>query len=320
MNDPLLRKLSLVDKRAKYDKEALLILSDKRLMACLLKEVVPEVKYYSVEEIITFIDGEPRIDEVGLHPSSHSPSRITGNANESKILGEGTTRFDLWFNLDIPGNDGTIRIIINVEAQNNENPGYDIVTRAIYYACRLVSEQFETEFSGANYDGIKKVYSIWVCMPKEDRTNSVDSYSIERKQEYGECFCPTSRYDLLKVVMIRLGKEPTIDKNFFGALSAIFSDTMNVEEKVVACEDNGYPIIESNLRERMNVMSGLGRDLELQAREKAFSEAKEEYLISSINMLRKAVNTPEEAYNIIKSDTHFENVTFEMVKELFETK
>lgn len=49
MNDPLLEKLAFVDKRAKYDKEALLILSDKRLMACLLKEVVPEVKYYSVE-------------------------------------------------------------------------------------------------------------------------------------------------------------------------------------------------------------------------------------------------------------------------------
>lgn len=264
---------------------------------------------------MTFIDGEPRIDEVGLHPSSHSPSRITGNENESKILGEGTTRFDLWFNLDIPGNDGAIRIIINVEAQNNENPGYDIVTRGIYYGCRLVSEQFETEFSGTNYDGIKKVYSIWVCMPKEGRSNSVESYSIERKQEYGGCFCSTSRYDLLKVVMIRLGKKPTEDKNFFGALSAIFSDTMNVEEKVVACEDNGYPIADSNLNERMGIMSGLGRDLELKAR----AEKESEDLEATINMLRKFIKTPEEAYNLIKDEGHY-NVSFGTVKKLFEKK
>ena len=50
----LLEKLAASDKKARYDKQALAILSQKKLMAKLLKEVVPEVKQYSVEEIETF--------------------------------------------------------------------------------------------------------------------------------------------------------------------------------------------------------------------------------------------------------------------------
>lgn len=48
-------------------------------------------------------------------------------------------------------------------------PGYDIVTRGIFYAARLISAQSGTEFTHSHYDDIKKVYSIWLCMnaPKE---------------------------------------------------------------------------------------------------------------------------------------------------------
>lgn len=49
----LLEILAASDKKARYDKQALAILSQKKLMAKLLKEVVPEVKQYSVEEIET---------------------------------------------------------------------------------------------------------------------------------------------------------------------------------------------------------------------------------------------------------------------------
>ena len=40
----LLEKLATSDKKARYDKQALAILYQKKLMAKLLKEVVPEVK------------------------------------------------------------------------------------------------------------------------------------------------------------------------------------------------------------------------------------------------------------------------------------
>lgn len=57
-----------------------------------------------------------------------------------------------------------VKLIINVEGQNDFYPGYDIVTRGIFYTAQLISSQLETEFTGSNYGDIKKVYSIWICL------------------------------------------------------------------------------------------------------------------------------------------------------------
>ena len=255
----LFEKIIASDKKARYDAQALAILSQKKLMAKLLKEVVPEVKQYSVEEIETFIEGTPKVSKIGVHPNTKLLPRIIGRATESKLLGEGVIKFDLWFNLDIPNEAKPIRIIINVEAQGKENPGYNIVTRAIYYCCRLVSEQYETEFSNSNYDDIKKVYSIWVCMPRKKKDNSVESYSIERYQEYGRSGGTRDRYDLMTAVIIRLGKNKPKDKSFFNVLSAIFSDTISLEEKLHICEENGTAITDKELLERIGNMASFGK-------------------------------------------------------------
>lgn len=255
----LFEKLIVSDKKARYDTQALAILSQKKLMAKLLKEVVPEVKQYSAEEIETFIEGTPKVSKIGVHPNTKLLPRIIGRATESKLLGEGVIKFDLWFNLDIPNEAKPIRIIINVEAQGKENPGYNIVTRAIYYCCRLVSEQYETEFSNSNYDDIKKVYSIWVCMPRKKKNNSVESYSIERYQEYGRSGGTRDRYDLMTAVIIRLGKNKPKDKSFFNVLSAIFSDTISLEEKLHICEENGTAITDKELLERIGNMASFGK-------------------------------------------------------------
>lgn len=60
--------------------------------------------------------------------------------------------------------DGLSQIIINVEAQKDEPSKYDIFNRAVFYVSRLISSQKERDFKNSDYDNIKKVYSIWVCM------------------------------------------------------------------------------------------------------------------------------------------------------------
>ena len=277
----LVEKLAASGKKARYDKQALAILSQKKLMAKLLKEVVPEVKQYSVEEIETFIEGTPKVSEIGVHPNTKLLQKIVGKATESKLLGEGVIKFDLCFNLDIPNEAKPIRIIINVEAQGKENPGYNIVTRAIYYCCRLVSEQYETEFSNSNYDDIKKVYSIWVCMPRKKKNNSVESYSLERRQEYGQSGGTQDRYDLMTAVIIRLGKNKSKDKSFFNVLSAIFSDTISVEEKLHICEENGTAITDAELLERIGSMASYGKAIADEYFEQGIEQGKSKVLLKS---------------------------------------
>lgn len=254
----IFQQLAGMLKPARYDTEAIALLSNKRVLAKLLKGVVPEVQKYSVQEIVGFISNE-QIQKRGVHPGTKLLDRIRLLATESKIVGEGVVRFDLVMNLDIPNASNSLRIIINVEAQGNSHPGYDLITRVIYYCCRLISEQHETEFSDSNYDDIKKVYSIWICMPKKRKESSIETYSIQRKQKFGQSN-PNVRYDLFEGIVIRLGKYYTKEKTFLDELSVLFSDTITVEEKMQFLQQDKELVgDEASIQKGLERMSGMGQ-------------------------------------------------------------
>lgn len=82
----------------------------------------------------------------------------------------------------VPRKDERIRLIINVEAQKDCHPGYQIPTRGVFYGARMISSQLGTEFSDSSYDGIKKVYSIWVCLGVPDYIgNAIAEYHMVKR-------------------------------------------------------------------------------------------------------------------------------------------
>ena len=64
--------------------------------------------------------------------------------------------YDIRFAAETP-DESRIKLMMNVEAQRNYYPGYDLVARAIFYCARLLSAQLDTEFAADNYDGMKKL-------------------------------------------------------------------------------------------------------------------------------------------------------------------
>ncbi len=94
-------------------------------------------------------------------------------------------------------------IYVDVEAQRKENPGYDLMPRAVFYCGRMLSAQYGKEFDYRNYDGLKKVYSIWICIncSKEDM-NSISRYRLQKEDIYGTC--GEHRYDYIEIIMVRL--------------------------------------------------------------------------------------------------------------------
>ena len=71
--------------------------------------------------------------------------------------------FDVKFRSILPEDGGkNISIIINMEMQKKDNPGYAVVTRGIYYSARMISEQYGTVFKKSEYQKIQKTYSIWI--------------------------------------------------------------------------------------------------------------------------------------------------------------
>ncbi len=188
MEDPTCNPLSENDiyrYRQLSDATCKALLGDKLILACILKECVPEFKPYHVNEIETrFIEGEPEIGTVGVYPETTnphkhtSPGKIHGINGESTSDTEGKVTFDIRFYALTPSND-RVKLIINVEAQNVFYPGYPLLKRAIYYGCRQISAQYGSEFENAEYENIKKVYSIWICFnPPVMRHNTITMYRI----------------------------------------------------------------------------------------------------------------------------------------------
>ena len=219
------------DYKDRYDAEVKKILSDKTILAWIMKYSMEEFADYTIEEARECIEGTPEVATVKVRPG-HTPEAITGMPNEDKVPGEGEITYDIRFYV-ITRKQEHIKIIVNVEAQNEYYPGYDLVTRAIFYCARMLSAQLDTEFVPRNYDDIKKVYSIWICMDAPKYAEyTITSYKMNRKDLYGH-MAKEARYDLLEAVMICLGDEAEVAKgnSLHGMLSTLLTENPSPSEK-----------------------------------------------------------------------------------------
>ena len=115
--------------KIKLDKTVKKILAYKPLLARIFKEVVIECKDMTHEEIKKCIEGEVQISEVYVDSGlSNSGERISGQNIEDYINEEGLDKYDIRTFLRLPDEGGKrIKILINLEAQNEDKPGYDII-------------------------------------------------------------------------------------------------------------------------------------------------------------------------------------------------
>ena len=139
-----------------YDSACKRLLSEKIILAWIMKNCLEEYRECSISEIIEkYIEGEPQVAEVPVLPDQTNPSLIKGERTEDKTITEGTITYDIRFTATAPKSGEFIRLIINVEAQNNFYPGYPLLKRSIYYCSRMISAQYGTVFSSAQYDKIR---------------------------------------------------------------------------------------------------------------------------------------------------------------------
>ncbi len=141
-----------------------------------------------------------------LPDETNAPSRVQSVGQEDTSLTEHTITYDIRFTALAPSDGEPIRLIINVEAQGSNTPGYPLLKRAIYYCSRMISAQYGTEFTNADYDKIKKVYSIWICLsPKKEQQNTITRYRMCEENMAGTVRADKAEYDLLTVIMLCLG-------------------------------------------------------------------------------------------------------------------
>lgn len=159
------KDIRIAKDKAGYDASCRRLLSEKYILAWIMKSCMDEYKNCDVKDIAEkYIEGTPQISEVLVAPDETNASVIHGENTIDATVTEGTVYYDIRFFAMTPVSDEQLRLIVNVEGQNNFYPGYPLIKRAFYYCSRMISSQYGTEFTGAHYEKIKKVYSIWVCM------------------------------------------------------------------------------------------------------------------------------------------------------------
>ncbi|MBQ9991496.1 MAG: hypothetical protein IJP31_11260 [Lachnospiraceae bacterium] len=240
---------------AQYDAEVKKILSNKTILAWILKGTVAELKNGSIEQIRECIEGEPQVSRIRVRPG-HTPEAISGSNKEDKVPGEGTVTYDIRFYVILP-EGRRIKLIMDIEAQKSFYPGYDLVTRGVFYCNRMLSSQLDVEFTGENYNDIKKVYSIFICMeaPKYVR-NTITEYNMRQIKRFGN-FKKKVRYDLLSLVMICMGEDEHTPNPLLGMLNVLLSDTIPVWKKEEILSNKYGLEMEIELKEAVKKMCNL---------------------------------------------------------------
>lgn len=266
----IFRLLQETDINAKYDTEAKKLLSNKEILSRILKYSVDEFKDFSISEIIDSIEGEPVISKINVRPG-HSPENITGISNTDKEINEGEITFDIIFHVITPDKTCT-KIIINIEAQNQYSPGYDLVTRGIFYCARMLSSQLDKEFNNSNYGDIKKVYSIWICKDVPNyASHTITEYKITPHNLWGN-FNRNVRYDLLSVVMIRLGESNKYENPLIKLLNTILSEKLTVTQKQEILEKDFAINRNFDRNGGLNIMCNLSAGIEEKAMQKGIQK------------------------------------------------
>ena len=273
LNTEMKNAVNSAGDKAQYDENAKRILGNKSILAHILAKTIDEFKGMKPEDIVTYIEGEPKIGIVPIEPgltniekTDESGQRIKGLNSESVEANEGLIRFDIIFYVCLK--NGLSQIIVNVEVQKDDPVSYKILNRAIFYVSRLISSQKERDFVNTNYDDIKQVFSIWVCMNMSK--NSLSHFHIV-KDEMLEPYDWKGNADLLNIVMIGVTNElPKHDEKYelHRLIGALLSDRLKENEKLDIIEKEYKIPLSNDFRKEMDTMCNLGQGIEDKAIER----------------------------------------------------
>ncbi len=246
------------------------LFSRRHLLAHLLKAFVPEFRELDVQTIA----------QCCILPLGTSERVQTDSTDDGRGV-----RFDLVFHALRPdAKDQLDQVTVNLEFQNVLKPGYEIIKRGIYYLANLLVDEKGKLFRGDDYDGLRKVYSIWL-FPNSPRrlANSVCRYGLAEQLCEGREDSLSRRrevYDLLEMraVYLNQAREPE-EGTGLHLLHTLFSDSLSPETRAEILERN-YSIVFTQEEKKMFDMfrfaeeRGLEKGLE-KGRALGLSEGKE---------------------------------------------
>jgi len=267
LNTEIANAVNAAGDKVQYDTRVKRLLAQKSILAHILVKTVDEFKGMKPEDVVKYIEGEPSISVVPVEPglanmekTDAAGQRIVGLNTENAEINEGLVRFDIIFYVRMK--NGLSQIIVNIEAQKDEPTEYKILNRAIFYVSRLISSQKERDFVNTNYDDIKQVFSIWICMNMDD--NSLSHIHLTKDEMLKPCNWK-GNLDLLNIVLIGITNEiPEHDDKYemHRLIGALLSSELKEQEKLDIIEHEYNIPISQEFREDVSIMCNLSQGIE----------------------------------------------------------
>ena len=125
----------------------------------------------------------------------------------------------------------------------------------------MISTQKGRDFENSNYNDIKRVYSIWICMNMDK--NSMSHIHLV-KDNIIDTYHWKGNLNLLNIIMLGLAKElPEHDETYelHRLLGTLLSQDLTIDEKLTII-DNEYDIpVEEDFRRDVNIMCNLSQGI-----------------------------------------------------------
>ena len=153
-----------------------------------------------------------------------------------------TVYYDIRFKAYIPNTEEPVQLIINLEIQLNDTPGYPLVTRGFYYCARMISEQYGTIF--------------------KKRRNGIFRYHTVQDTVLGKPYETLGSYDLMEVVIVNLGDaDKESDLEILDLLNTLFSLSTSSETKKKRLQKDFGIAMTEEFESEVQDMCNLGKAL-----------------------------------------------------------
>ena len=231
--------LALDAKRRMYDGAVKILLRNRQVLSVLLQGCVREFRDVPIESIL-----EQCLVDFSTSCTMHCHSRHVKSAEEVFMAETGISdlsgrkgEMDLCFYVREPmGLNLPSWQLVDVEFQNRENPGYDLMKRASYYVASMIYMQYGRNFAKSDYNMLWKSTSIWLCPCKGD--SQAWRYRMSGERLVGDASIEVEDCDVMRIVKIRFN--PNGERHpspMIGMLQTLFSSTLSLEEKIRCLKD-----------------------------------------------------------------------------------
>ena len=286
--------------KAQYDGHVKKLLSFRQVISQILTRTLAEYEGYTPQEAARWIEPETIPDlEEKEECSETEEDFMVGRSEVSEKPGEGSTIYDLRFQIQTPEPAGRrSELLVNLEAQKKFWMQYRIVTRGIFYAAKMLTEQYGRYFSHSSYQKLRKVYSIWICMNAPDNVgNAMVEYKISKNDRIGNVPEEVKSYDKLSVILICLNtkKGPGEEGNLHHFLNVLLSPVLKPEEKAEIFSRVYGIRMEKEIRKELEGMCNLGEAIEEEAMKRGRKEGKREGRAES---LVKSVESAMKSFHV----------------------